>query len=336
MLWDLAVRLRFACQPGNDPMLQDLLAQQQAWQDATNDFASTYEPSFTRHIFPILSRAVAATDVHEPPANRHDFHMTLPDWTRLSSRSEDQIRQEVFKRIRNPNSTELDWLNMPRGLGDDYTSLDDFESGKRDAPSARAFLTLPRVQFALLQAWAQGRFKEDWTFGDVRFAPIPPPSTVTPHGLDCAAMENCVGGPFYPGIEISWLIRQPELHAGAFRLKETGFQVGPLTFQAGFFSQQMALPWQADFYDCHREKHNPPDAKEDIFYMWWTAQRPDNIRSEADGPFRRWVEPFDGAKDPDVTDPDDVTNLARFEQMRTRWSELSFVVLDGDTYIEQK
>jgi hypothetical protein len=36
------------------------------------------------------------------------------------------------------------------------------------------------------------------------------------------------------------------------------------------------------------------------------------------------------------TDPDDITNLARFEQMRTRWSELSFVVLDGDEHLEQK
>jgi hypothetical protein len=107
-------------------------------------------------------------------------------------------------------------------------------------------------------------------------------------------------------------------------------------FQPGFFSQQMALPWQADFYDCHKEDHTPDSSDERLIYMWWTAQRPDDIRADASGPYRRWVEPFDASKEPLTTDPDDITNLARFEQMRTRWSELSFVVLDGDEHLEQK
>ena len=70
--------------------------------------------------------------------------------------------------------------------------------------------------------------------------------------------------------------------------------------------------------------------------MWWTAQRPDDIRSDAAGPYRRWVEAFDQFKDPDADHPDDLENLARFEQMRTRWFELRFVVLVGEEHIEQK
>jgi hypothetical protein len=214
--------------------------------------------------------------------------------------------------------------------------LDRFEDEGGEPPSARAFLSLTKVQYALLKAWSEGRFKEDWTFGDVRFAPILIPSEITPHGLDRAALENCVGGPFYPGIEVSWLIREPTLYAAAFRLKDTGFPVGPLTFQAGFFSQQMALPWQADFYDCHAEDHTPEHADEPYIYMWWTAQRPDHIRADASELYKRWVEPFDAFKEPNAEEPDDITNLARFEQMRTRWSELSFVVLEGDEHVEQK
>jgi hypothetical protein len=336
LLWDMAVRLGLSCQPGGDPILQDLVAQQQAWQNQTNDFAPAYVPSFTTHIYPMLCHALAARDVHEPPSGRPEYHGTLPNWPQLSSRSEDQIRAAVFRRVRNPNSSELDRLNMPRGLGDDYTTLDASENGDPNPPSAGSFLSLTKVQYALLKAWAEGRFKEDWAFGDVRFSAIPSPSAITPHGLDCAALENCVGGPFYPGIEVSWLIRRPELHAGAFRLKNADFDLGSLRFQAGFFSQQMALPWQADFYDCHKEEHTPDDADESLIYMWWTAQRPDDIRAEADGPYRRWVEPFDAEKEATAPDPDDLTNLARFEQMRTRWSELSFLVLDGDQFIEQK
>src|SRR6266849_1734203 len=98
----------------------------------------------------------------------------------------------------------------------------------------------------------------------------------------------------------------------------------------------MALPWQADFYDCHKEEHTPEGSKEQTFYMWWTAQRPDDIRSEPKGSYRRWVRPFDDAVDPEAKHPDDIENLSRFEHMRTRWSELSFVVLVGDEFIEQK
>jgi hypothetical protein len=336
LLWDLAVRLRLPCQPGSDPIIQDLAAQQQSWQDATNDFAPSYIPSFVVHIYPVLSRALAAYDVQV--TIRRDAHATFADWTRLSKATDDtaQMRQAVFRRVRDPNSNTLDRMSMPRGLGDDYTSLDDFENGLADAPLPGAFLSLTKVQYALLKAWAEGRFKEDWTFGDVTYAPIPAPTPVTPHGLDCAALENCVGGPFYPGIEVSWLIRRPELYAAAFRLKEPGFTFGPLTFRAGFFSQQMALPWHADFYDCHKEDHTTDDAPEPLVYMWWTAQRPDDVRAEEDGPYSRWVQRFDAFKEPDADDPDDLGNLARFEQMRTRWSELSFIVLTGDEHLEQK
>ena len=39
------------------------------------------------------------------------------------------------------------------------------------------------------------------------------------HVLDRAAAENAVGGPFYPGIDVSWLIRARELYAEPFRFR---------------------------------------------------------------------------------------------------------------------
>jgi len=335
-LWDMAVSTPLPCQSGNDPDLQDLVAQQAAWRNDTNDFASSYQPSFKNHIYPILARALAAFDVHEDP--RRDYHSTLFDWERLSSQTENKIRQGVFKRMRDPNSATVDRLNMPRGLGDDYTTLDESESDASVSPTSRAFLSVTRVQYALLKAWANGNFKSDWDLGgDIKYIPIPAPSpSPTPHGLTIAALENCVGGPFFPGIEVSWLVREPGLYAEAFRLNEPGFVLGPLTLGPGFFSQQMALPWQADFYDCHKEDHTPKGATDKLIYMWWTAQRPDDIRPDANSPWRRWVFPFDANKDSNATDPDDIENLSRFEQMRTRWFELSFVVLEGDEYVEQK
>ena len=344
LLWDLAVRNRLSVTPGTDSFLNDLVAQQNAWDDTTGSFRPGYQPSFMEHIYPILSRALAVRDVHADP--RNGYHGQLAGWGKLADPTEDQIRQAVFGRIRDPNSKTLDYLNMPRGLGDDYTSLDDFESDRTPTPpKPTAFLTLTRVQYALLKTWATPTgpsgpsFKSDWTAGDdVMYAPRPPVEPDSPHRLDRAALENCVGGPFYPGIEVSWLIRQVALYVGAFRLRdpEQLFSLGPLPFEAGFFSQQMALPWQADFYDCHKEDHTTKGAKEPLLYMWWTAQRPDDIRLAVGAPLTRWVAAFDGNKDPSVTDPDDIANFARFEQMRTRWSELSFIVLDGDNFIAQK
>jgi hypothetical protein len=333
---DIAVRNRLLCQPGNDPVLKDIVAQQQAWQDGTNDFSDAYTPSFKEHVYPILARALAAVDVHE--SSRRSYHTTLMDWKRLGSAGETAIRSAVFNRIRDPNSSSVDRDNMPRGLGDEFNALDESEEDPVNfQPTARAFLSLTKVQFAILKAWKDGKFKADWNLGDdVKYAPIPAPQEVTPHGLNIAGLENCVGGPFFPGIEVGWLIRETELYDSAFRLKEPGFSIGPLTFEGGFFSQQMALPWQADFYDCHREDHTPEGAAEKIYYMWWTAQRPDNIRADANSEQRRWVAAFDENKDADAEDPDDIVNLARFEQMRTRWPELSFIVLEDDEHVEQK
>jgi hypothetical protein len=345
LLWDLAVRNNLPVVPGTDPFLTDLAEQQRAWQPQTNDFNSSYTPSFVEHIYPILSRAYAVRDVHDDP--RQAYHGTIPDWSDMAdpTAAGDQMRQGVFNRIRNPNSSTLDRRNMPRGLGDDYTTLDDFESNRTSTPPLpTAFLSLTPVQYALLKAWAapsQGgvaSFKSDWTAGDVPYAPIPLPSTVTPHGLDRSALENCVGGPFYPGIEVGWLIRHLSLYREAFRLRDSDqpFSLGPLQFQAGFFSQQMALPWQADFYDCHKEDHTAGTDQEPMLYMWWTAQRPDDLRVQAGGELTRWVAPFDTAMESGSPDPDDLSNLSRFEQMRTRWSELSFIVLEGDSHIAQK
>lgn len=41
-LWDLAVRFKFECKPGNDLIWQDLTVQQGAWQNATWGSALAY------------------------------------------------------------------------------------------------------------------------------------------------------------------------------------------------------------------------------------------------------------------------------------------------------
>ena len=94
----------------------------------------------------------------------------------------------------------------------------------------------------------------------------------------------------------------------------------------------MALPWQADFYDCHKEQWEDPNSNE-YFFMWWTAHRPDDVFPSGGDKQVRWVRTFDDpTQDADANEAD----LARFKNMQSRWHELKFVsVKNGDHYEEE-
>ena len=340
-LWDIGVREVAAPAGPRTPMFNHLLEQKKVW--VTNGCASLtgFRPSFLNDIYPLLKRAFGARDVHLSGSGNPNYHHLLIDWQLLSapSKSSDtdewKRRNYVFDWIRNPDSSDVEWKKMPRGLGDDYDDLDN------NTPTPHSFLTLTRIQYAMLREWAAGNFLGDWHGAEPTFTTKDDP---TPDDLDQAAMENCVGGPFYPGIEVSWLIRVKDLYSEPLRLnvpREPEDEnppapppVGALEFRPGFFTQQMALPWQADFYDCHRERFQDPDGNE-YYFMWWTAQRPDDVFPAGKAKQDRWVREFDKHSTvPD--DPDNNKNLERFTQMQSWWQELKFVVLkNGDHYEEE-
>src|SRR5262249_13421892 len=133
----------------------------------------------------------------------------------------------------------------------DYYGRANGRGGRGDP----AFLhAVSKLQYALLRAWSEGRFAEDWgTF------PAAAPA-ITAAGLDRAALESMSGGAFYPGMEASWLFTKKDVWMAPFQIargKKVGSIPTPgvstrrdLIVEAGTFSQQMALPWQADFRDC--------------------------------------------------------------------------------------
>ena len=240
-------------------------------------------PSFTQHIYPVLARTVSlqwinvrALGGHGPDtATAGHFPRNLGQ---LASNAPENAaaRRRVFEFLRDPELvdkfragtataaerakavTQAEYGFMPSVSGDDG----DARSG---APGS--WLTLTRTQYGFMRQWSEGDFEADWTgpaeqvMAGLRLADDDTPSTVTPDGLDRAALEAASGGSFFPGIEAGWIIRNPSVYMEPFRFDHSVVAAGDLT-------KRMAVPWQADFFECQ--------------YHWWPWQRPDDVLALAD------------------------------------------------------
>jgi hypothetical protein len=153
---------------------------------------------------------------------------------------------------------------------------------------------LTPIQYAHMQRWKAGAYAADW-------AGVPDPEPdVTPDGLDRAALEACVGGAFFPGIEAGGL------HPGDRPIIEVAYAVPfriPHSVAPGTVSQAMALPWHADFKACGDN--------------WWPVPRPNDVIPQDAGGQARW--------DRDVTSMDEMVAL---------WHNLGFVVRQGAEHVE--
>jgi hypothetical protein len=314
-LWDVAVRelmipadnaLYDEYAPGRG--LRRLREQNADW--AANSTLTNYTPSFTRELFPIFTRAYSTRWVHEPlhvmpvPPQHHD-RISDARAQRLAEMPGNPIlRKSIFNRLRNPDSTNVNAQGMPKAFGDDYNPK---------APIPSSYLSLTRTQGALMKQWMTGIFISDWA----GVPPKPAAEDITPEGLDRAALDNCVGGAFYPGIEASWLIRKKDIFSEPFRIRH-GATLGNLTVRAGFFSQQMALPWQADFLACAKELFEG-DPTGTTFHAWWPAQRPDDVFKQ-------------GVADAMV---EWARAMTKYEDMVAGWSTRGHVIEEGGTFVER-
>jgi hypothetical protein len=331
-IWDVLVRNPAVpipdlalYRPGGS--LDRLQEQRNDWNPTTNRF-NTYKPSYVNDIADVLQRAFSATFVHDPGDVKGPFHNPIAPqvWADLGDPDpvKDSLRTDVFKRLREPNSTApADSRKMPRGLGDEYCDEDEHPSGSAERANSKRFFSLTRTQYAMFAQWAADNFKPDGS------SPPPTPANkapITPESLDRAALETCVGGPFFPGIEVSWIIRNPTIYMEPFRLQldkkiaagDAAAGVPDVTVRPGFLTQQMALPWQADFRDCKKEPLTNPVTGAPTFAMWWAGQRPDDVFAEASPddqvPWTRTPHFLASDDDPD-----------RFKEMVTSWAKLGFV-----------
>ncbi|MFH8932241.1 LodA/GoxA family CTQ-dependent oxidase [Streptomyces pristinaespiralis] len=213
--------------------------------------------SFTQDIHPILRRISDYQWVNAAALRGHGEgepgHFVTPALLRqLASNGPESagLRGAVFRRLRSPglNVAEATSEFMPQLAGDDGEPMDG---------RPRKWMSLLPGQYECMRRWADGDFIADWP-GEAP-GPAEPALSQEPHALVRAALEACTGGPFYPGIEMTYIAQDSDTWSGPFRLRED--------FEAGDLTKHMALPWQADFYECHTH--------------WWPAQRPDDVYPES-------------------------------------------------------
>ena len=260
------------------------------------DYKMSEVPSFTRHIYPIISNAVKIKWVSRMMWEQHgkgmgeSKHESLEHVSHLILSA--SVREKIFSKLTNPyDPLRGDDNDMPM-LWSDY-----YQEGVRRSNGKYRNATLCQWQYNYLKQWKNGIFINDWIG-------VPAPaSDITPEGLDRAALENCIGGAFYPGIEASWNLRDKYDFIKPFRLSHKNIKAGDIT-------GQMAVPWQADFYDCQQDGE----------LSWWPAQRPDSVFTEKDDRMLEWTRDHVGSR----------------MGMVKNWHRLGFVIKKGVRFVESE
>lgn len=263
-------------------------------------------PSFTRQIYPLLERHVQHQWVNA--GFLRDFGWGAPGsflapgvLTRLADPTAPArfLREQVFRRFRNPDYAEQDYSELPPYYGD-AVSL--------PPTSPRQWMAVLPIQYRWLQQWADGDFDADWPAEGLRFPERLEdlPLDEQPDALDRAVLDECLGGPFHPGCEMTWPMRIASLYAGPFRLRrrpgpagDWGDQMtaaialaadGPLSGSGpGDLTRWMAVPWQTDTSSC-RSAYEP---QVDIYLpTFWPVRVPNHILTEAN--YRAVLDPSMG------------------------------------------
>ncbi|WP_147444157.1 MULTISPECIES: LodA/GoxA family CTQ-dependent oxidase [Corallococcus] len=259
-------------------------------------FNDAYKPNFQADILPILQRPSDYRWVARINDQGIDAHAGLP--------RPEASTHNFMKYVRDPQSFNDYPLRMPQMAGDNPLT--------QDVP--RTFLTLTRTQYFFLSQFSKGLFDNT-------------PSTATPTPgqlLDRGVLENCVGGPFCPGIEMTWIARDPNFFMEPFRFKRratggSGLQwnTNPHDGQGlepGDATKYMALPWQADFNECSNQ------VVQNTSLWWWPSQRPYEVNYlDRDGEWQQgyWTRPSD-------------INFDKDEEMVAKWKGLGFILARKD------
>jgi len=245
-----------------DVMEEVAIAARMAAKPGTPELRGLETVSFQQDILPILDRMNDYRWVS--PLGLRGHGLGKPGDTggstgKMLLRKDDQglqQRKRFVSVMRSPTYPALDPQTGKEAIVDEakaVTQATTFympplsgDEGDRSPGRPNNWFSLTRLQYARMNVWGSG---SDVDEGEV--TPANEPALLTKN-----AMTACAGGAFFPGIEMTSIVRDPSLYVEPFRIDHQ--RVG-----AGDMTKFMACPWQADFYECR-------DA-------WWPAQRPDTV-----------------------------------------------------------
>ncbi|HEX3759781.1 MAG TPA: CTQ-dependent lysine 6-oxidase LodA [Kofleriaceae bacterium] len=265
---------------------------------ANGQFNLGFKASFEDDVKPILDRMASyqwvANTQAMTAAARPSFDLTDPSLANAPNRS------ALFAQFRNPDASQQLWASnnapgMPLNSGTNSVSNELIVK----------FSTLTATQYFLLDQWVRGQF--------VR-GPRPLPGGVS--RLDRADTGNATGEPMSPGIEVTWSMRNPTPYDAPYHVKqrhdaayyqkhglspsenetepETPTAVVGKGCEPGDLTKRMAIPWQADFFQCTLQYVNFTDPKVNkvngvpkpptYYAYWWPPQSPWDVISGAHTP----------------------------------------------------
>ena len=205
-----------------------------------------------------------------------------------------EMRRQIFYSLRDPSAEIFEPLKWPPIYGDAFGSYDS-------PPGPRCGFAFTNTIYGFLKQWMQGDFIGDYTpsaqdpkgLGDVAIQE-------QPATLDRAALHFCMGGPFHPGCEMTWPMRQASMYQAPFRLRHrpSGQQEadygefltqatvtatdGPLSASGpGDISKWMAVPWQTDTASCRSGYPGTEFPSDPYIPTFWPSRVPNTVLTEA-------------------------------------------------------
>jgi hypothetical protein len=261
-----------------DVWVRELELAPDIFDKATQVYNQAYKPTFGDQVAPILKSAsqqhwvanLSQTGISAHAALARITETTDPTKTSLAGLS--AVFRDPSKEDQQKNNTTL----MPLHLGDADESL----------------LALRKTQYFFLQQWNKGR--NHFRPGSGALGPG--------ELLDKATLVNCIGGRLSPGIDLTFVMREPALYvlpwqtsgAGPFRIRAKALaydgglvhnnaflSVGYVPrhddqsgLEPGDLSKFLALPWHTDYNSCATHPLDPPVGNNRTLFWSWPAQRP--------------------------------------------------------------
>lgn len=245
---------------------------------ANGDFLASYRPSFSDDIQPIFHAAMLQrwnTNLPKGAIKGHDMIGAI------QPTDDPTVKIPNLKTlIRDPASSDDAKTGspmMPLSLGD----------------AQKSFLSVSSTQYFLLSQWHSKNYAQGG-------APVLGAGEV----LDRVTLQNCLGGRYSPGIEVSFPIRDVNLYVqdwqakdcGPFRINQASLDYSKaskdsalLSFgyvplqthpvEPGDLSKFMSVPWHTDYNSCATHLPDPNPGKDTVnpnntLFWSWPSERP--------------------------------------------------------------